>query len=255
LLEELLYFLIGTVASFLGSMAGLGGGSIAIPALYCFGLGIEYIIASSKFMVLITSAVSTYRYSKKLRIPLRLYSTIAAPMITTSYLGAYLVTVIPSNLLTIIVGCALLVAAARAAMEGEGSEQVEEYERRKDYFLGALSGSIAGIVAGVTGLGGGVVNVPMFLYLLKLPVHMVVSLSMACTLPAALSSTARHVIDGIIAWKTAIPLSFGAILGAWFGPNIALRLSKRKLRKIIGILLMIVVLRMIIQAALTLNAF
>jgi len=256
LLETLLYFLIGVVASLLGSMVGLGGGSIAVPALYCFGLGIEHAVASSKFMVLTTSAVSTYRYSRKLKIPIKLYSIIALPMILTSYLGAYLVIVVPSRLLTIVVGLVLLAAAIRAIVEGEVSRKViEEYEYRRNYLLGALSGFVAGIVAGITGLGGGVVNVPIFLYALSLPAHSAVSLSMACILPAAFSSTIRHMIDGIILWKAALPLSIGAILGAWFGPKIALKLNRRKLRKLIGIILTIIVLRMIIQAAATLNPF
>ena len=256
MLEPLLYILVGVIASLLGSMVGLGGGSIAVPALYCFGLGIEHAVASSKFMVLTTSAVSTYRYSRRLRIPVKLYSIIALPMVLTSYLGAYLVVVVPSNLLTIIVGLVLLAAAMRAIVEsGADRRVVEEYESRRNYLLGALSGFVAGIVAGITGLGGGVVNVPMFLYVLSLPAHSVVSLSMACILPAALSSTIRHVIDGIVLWKAALPLSVGAILGAWFGPKIALKLSRRELRKLIGIILAAVVLRMIIQAALTLNAF
>jgi len=145
LLEPLLYILVGVIASLLGSMVGLGGGSIAVPALYCFGVGIEHAVASSKFMVLVTSAVSTYRYSKKLRIPLKLYSIIALPMILTSYLGAYLVVVVPSNLLTIIVGLVLLVAAIRAIVEsGAGRRVIEEYESKRNYLLGASSGKEAG---------------------------------------------------------------------------------------------------------------
>lgn len=52
-----------------------------------------------------------------------------------------------------------------------------------------------------------------------------------------------------------IPLSLGAALGAWLGPEQLLRLSKRKLKEIIGILLVAEVLEMIVQSILTLNAF
>lgn len=85
-------------------------------------------------MVLITSAVSTYQYSEKLRISLKLYSAVAASMIATSYLETHLVTMMPSDLLAIVVGCVLLAAAARAIVKGERAEELENTVRGETIF-------------------------------------------------------------------------------------------------------------------------
>ncbi len=246
---EALYFLVGLMASFLGSMAGLGGGFLAVPTLYYLGLPISNAVATSKFMVFINSLTSTYRYSRRLKNPVKLYLAVVTPMTVTAYLGAYLAATTPKKILALIVGLVLLAGSTRMLLEkGEKRGEKKLVDERRVYVLGAFLGTISGIISGLTGLGGGVVNVPAFIYVLNLPVHNSASLSMACILPAAISSTIRHAIDRLIVWKAAIPISLGAVVGGWLGPKTALKLSKEKLRKIIGAILFAAVLRMILQA-------
>ena len=247
------YFLIGLIAALLGSMTGLGGGFVAVPALYYLGLPPPTAIAVSKVMVFANSGASTYRYSRAIKLPMKLYLSVITLMIPTAYLGAYLVVVIPQRLLIIVVGLVLLAGSLRIILS-EGEKKVEKIgsrmSSRKAYFFGAISGSSAGVIAGLTGLGGGIVNVPAFIYLLDLDVHTAVSLSMACILPSSFSSVVRHIIDGIILWRAAIPLSAGALFGGWIGPRISLRLSRRKLRKVVGAMIAVAVLRILLQAIL-----
>jgi len=253
LIDLAAYFLIGLIAALLGSMVGLGGGFVAVPALYYLGLPPPVAIAVSKVMVFANSGVSAYRYSQEIRLPSRIYLSVIALMIPMAYLGAYLVVVIPQRLLIIIVGAVLLMGSLRIILsesERESGKRSSRISSHRTYLLGAMSGGLAGLVAGLTGLGGGIVNVPAFIYLLNLDIHTSVSLSMACILPSSLSSVIRHVIDGIILWRAAIPLSVGALFGGWIGPKISLKLSRKKLRKVVGTVIAIAVLRILLQAVL-----
>ena len=249
---EVLYFFVGLVASLLGSMAGLGGGFLAVPTLYYLGFPISSAVATSKFMVLVNSIVSTYRYSKKIRNPVKLYVAVVVPMIAAAYLGAYLVAVAPRRVLAIVVGGVLLAGSLRMIVEQGEARKAEGKALAGDefYVLGALSGAASGLVAGLTGLGGGIVNVPVFIYVLGLTSHSAVSLSMACILPAAVASTIRHAVDQLVVWNAALPLGLGAVVGGWIGPRIALKLSREKLRKVIGVILFAAVLRIVVQAVL-----
>lgn len=253
MMDLAIYFLVGVVAAFLGSMSGLGGGFIAVPALYYLGLPLSSAIAVSKVMVFLNSVVSVYEYSREIRFFPRLYLSVVILMVPMAYLGAYLVIVIPQRLLLILVSIILLATSLRILFlrgERKDGRKGSKTSDHGTYLLGAISGGVAGLTAGLTGLGGGVVNVPAFIYLLNLDIHSSVSLSMACILPSSLSSVIRHAIDEIILWEATIPLSAGALLGGWIGPRVSLKLSGRSLRKIVAAIIAIAVLRILIQAVL-----
>ncbi len=259
-MTDIVYFLLGIVAALLGSMAGLGGGFLAIPVLYYMGVPPQYVVGTSKFMVFVNSIVSTYRYSKRIRIPVKLYIAVVVPMMATAYVGAYLVAILPSTILVLVIGTVLLVGSIRmltpspVQAEVKTNKREEGEETSKEYLLGIASGLLAGIIAGISGLGGGIVNVPVFIYILGLNPHQAVSLSMACILPSAFSSVIRHQLDHVIDWNIAIPLSIGATLGGWIGPRIALRIEKEKLRKIIGVIIAIATTRILVEAIIELTS-
>ncbi len=249
--------MIGLFASMLGSMSGLGGGFLAIPTLVYLGVPLQYVIGTSKFMVFINSTVSTYRYSRRIKFPLKLYISVVVPMILTAYLGAYLVVLLPTKILKIAVGIVLLIGSIRMIIQRQKqqSDSLNNTEGHilptSKYVLAVLSGTIAGLIAGLSGLGGGIINVPMFIYVLGLNPHLAVSLSMACILPSALSSIIRHIVDKVIIWNIAIPLSLGAVLGGWIGPRIALSMKRKTLRRTIGIIIALATIRIILEALLS----
>lgn len=253
LANEVLALLIGLTASFIGSMSGLAGGFLAVPLLYHLGVYVRYVVATSKFMAFVTSLVSTWRYSRRIKIPLGLYIPVVIPMTITSYIGAYMVASLPTRYLTLAVGAILLGISLRMAIgKGEeGGSPSDPVNGRNRAALQALSGAFAGFVAGISGLGGGVINVPIFIYVLKMSPHLAVSLSLACILPSSLFSVIRHYIDGLIYWQIAIPLSVGALIGGSLGPRIALRLKKDTLRRIIGGVISVPALQMIVNALLS----
>ena len=105
-------------------------------------------------------------------------------------------------------------------------------------------------MAGISGLGGGIVNVPMFLYVLNLTPHLTVSLSMALIFPSAISSVIRHALDGMLIIHVSVPLSLGAVIGGWIGPKVALGFKGEKLKLVIGVVLLAAVIRMITESIL-----
>ncbi|MCX8187024.1 MAG: sulfite exporter TauE/SafE family protein [Nitrososphaeria archaeon] len=253
MIDLVVYFLVGMVAAFLGSLSGTGGGFMAVPALYYLGLPPPSAIATSKFMVFINSIVSIYAYLRDARFSPKLYFSVAASMTPMAYLGAYLVAVIPQRLLVVIVSMILLVGSLRLLLMGDAGRNGRSRGfalGRRPHILGAASGGAAGLIAGLTGLGGGIVTVPAFIYLMNLEIHSSVSLSMACIAPSSFSSVIRHAVDGIILWDVAVPLGAGAVLGGWIGPKISLRLSERMLGKMVGALIAAAALRMLIQVIL-----
>ena len=252
--ELIVFPVVGVVASLVGSMSGLGGGFLAIPILYYIGVVPEYVVSSAKFMVFVNSAMSTYRYLREIKFSPHLYGSVVLPMIVTAYIGAYLVAILPRSILLLLIGIILLIGSLRmlVSKQREAGGKASGATGREKILVGFLSGSLSGFIAGISGLGGGVVNMPIFLYILGLDPHIAVSMSMAAILPSALSSVVRHVIDGIVRWEIAVPLGIGACIGGFIGPRLALRVEKERLRKLIGIVMLIATTRIIVDAVLTL---
>jgi len=88
----------------------------------------------------------------------------------------------------------------------------------------AVSGVVAGFVAGMLGVGGGIVTVPVLEYALRFAgvpeeyrLHIAVATSLAAIIPTSISSARTHHGKGAVDWELAkrwgVPIVLGAILG------------------------------------------
>ncbi len=104
-------------------------------------------------------------------------------------------------------------------------------------------GVIAGFLAGLLGIGGGVILVPLFLWLFplvgfppELVVHTAFGTSLAIILPTAISSTLGHRKRGNIHGEMVLYLSVGGIIGGLIGATIAALISGSILKTCFGLL-------------------
>jgi uncharacterized membrane protein YfcA len=116
----------------------------------------------------------------------------------------------------------------------------------------ALVGIAAGLVAGLFGLGGGVVMVPAMIYAfgaLAFPeavtVHLAVGTSLACIVVTATVSSLTHWQRKAIDKSLLLPLVPGVAIGAWFGGMVAAQLAGPTLKLGFGIFLVLVAISML----------
>jgi uncharacterized protein len=130
--------------------------------------------------------------------------------------------------------------------------------RTMDPFLTALfilciTGIIAGLLAGMLGVGGGFLMVPVMYFLLselgysEYAMDIAVGTSAAVILPTAMSGTWRQWKKKNIFWRPALILGTGGIIGAFIGSNISILLPVRTHTFIFGLFLICVAAWMILQ--------
>jgi len=108
-------------------------------------------------------------------------------------------------------------------------------------------GLAAGVLAGMFGIGGGLVIVPALLYLMKLGEVDSIGTSLAALIPpVGLLGAMEYYRNGHVNLKYALVIATGLFLGSYFGARIILSLPPVTIRRIYAVFLVIVAARMLL---------
>ena len=117
------------------------------------------------------------------------------------------------------------------------------------YYL--LLGSIAGLVAGLLGVGGGLIIVPVLSWLFaqqgynhSVIIHLAVGTSLATIIFTSISSVRAHHRHGAVQWPVFFNITPGIIVGALLGAFIARYMSTRVLGSFFGVFEILVAIQM-----------
>lgn len=111
-----------------------------------------------------------------------------------------------------------------------------------------IIGLAAGILSGLIGVGGGIIMVPLFVLFLGLSQHNAQGMSLAVMLPPVtfLAVYNYHKAGGgSIDWKVTLIVSVLFIIGGFLGSKIALQIDQRMLKKVFGVMMLIVAVKLI----------
>jgi len=235
----------GAVAGCLGAMLGIGGGVFLIPLLNV-GLGFPMRTASgiSLMTVIATSnAVAASADSRKL-LNLRLGMLLQIPAVAGGIIGALLVRRLPVGTLYVIFAAITAVIAVVMIgrldrrnvildtsvepgtlggrfFEGESGREVVYRVRRLGTGLGVSFAG--GIVSGLFGIGGGILQVPALNAWCGIPMRAAAATTAAMIGVTALGSAPIYYMRGHVIAPLAAAGVMGVLLGSraglWFSPR------------------------------------
>jgi len=109
-------------------------------------------------------------------------------------------------------------------------------------------GFIAGIAGGTLGLGGGIIIVPALIFILGFTQHEAQGTSLAVLLfPVGILAVINYAKNGYVNFKFAIILIIAFVLGSYLGSIISIHLPAKTLKKIFGVFLLLISIKMIID--------
>lgn len=262
----LLLLIIGLFVGTLGTILGVAGGFILVPVLlFIFPDRTPPAITSMSLTVAFFNAVSgSIAYIKLRRIDFNsgiLFSISAVP---GAVIGAFINSHLNRGLFQLVFGIILLLVAvylllrpirqfkARLHKNGwqrnitdvYGNTYIYSYNR----ILGVGIAFIIGIVAGLLGIGGGIIHVPVLTQLLGFPVYIATATSQFVVGTSTLAAGITHIFTSAfsgIAGETLI-LSVGAVIGAQIGARISHKIPAALIVRLLAIALMIVAVRLLI---------
>jgi uncharacterized membrane protein YfcA len=264
-LEIFLLPILGLSVGIIAAMLGIGGGVFVVPALQLLPLSLTFspqmAAGTSLGMIVFKSLSSTAGYSRQKRIDYKVGMLMATVTIPGALLGAALTETLSKELLIIIFALFLLYVASRMMFSYTSGFRLptepnagwirhlvdsdgKTFTYKANIKLGLPLGFLAGISSGLLGIGGGALMVPILHFALSFPMHIAVATSVFTMVFTSTSAVITHIYLGNVQFGYVILLSIGVVVGAQIGAKIAKRISSKNLRRIFGILLVIVSLRM-----------
>ena len=267
-------FLISVAAGFLGSLLGLGGGMIVIPALtLLFHVDIHYAFGASIVSIIATSCGAAAAYVKEKITNIRIAMFLEVAPTVGAITGATLLAVVRTSALFIIFGIVLLLSFApvvrrrqEAPIKGTLSKQnglsrrlklegkyYDEYlDREVPYEASKTPVAfgmmyIAGIISGLLGVGSGPFKVLSMDIAMRLPIKVSTTTSNFMIGVTAAASAGIYFARGYINPFVAAPVALGVLVGATLGARWLPRAKNILIRRIFAIVLAIVALQMILR--------
>ncbi|HMM29658.1 MAG TPA: sulfite exporter TauE/SafE family protein [Aggregatilineaceae bacterium] len=253
--------LVGVAAGVLSGMFGIGGGVVIVPALtILFGFELQNAVGTS-LVVLIwpLSIFAVAAYYRAGLLDVMASVMLALGLVLGSFFGAEIALNLPEATMQRIYGAFLIYVGWRfleprkllAARRDTPArlETPHPGDSAEAHWLPMLSiGTLAGVAAGLFGIGGGLVIVPALVELLRYSQKRAVGTSLAALMPpVSIGAVISYYNAGMVSLAASAVIAIGLIGGAFFGARIALGLPSSTVRRLYGAFLLAVSLRFLLQ--------
>jgi uncharacterized membrane protein YfcA len=234
------------VLSFIFSMLGLGGAMLYIPVFHWFGFDFKSVAIPTGLLlngITAFSAAVFYLRSKmvdvKGSIPLIISSFIGAP------LGSFLTSLVPTRTLILLFALCMVFAGGRMLLTSTSPDKETMMPFHRRAILMAVGGFFIGMVAGMLGVGGGFLFVPLMLAM-GYPTKQAAATSAFVVIFSSFSGFAGHIAEGHFNWPLMIATSIMVVVGSQIGAKVMKEKMKAKwIKQMFAVVLLAVAVKLL----------
>jgi hypothetical protein len=212
--------LSGIFAGILAGLLGIGGGTVMVPILLALGYPPIQAVATRSLAIIITSLSGSWQNWRMGYLDMRRVVFLGVPAIVTVQLGVWVANNLPAQLLLFafagLLTINLFLVGVRKSLARREDAQSERAARINPTLARILTGSIAGFMAGLLGVGGGVIMVPLQMVLLGEPIKRAIQTSLGVIVLTAIAATIGHAVQGNVVWVAGILLGVGGLFSAQY---------------------------------------
>jgi len=243
-------FGFGIGVGLFGAYLGLGGGLLVVPFLaLVLGLPAKVAVGTSLLTVITTSTGAAQEYLKsgradvRLGIVLELFTTLGA------LTGGIVAVFLAEKTVFLFFGLLLVVVAIQMLRSKEKPDfnHTATTGAYRNWGWGAGVSSLAGVLSGVLGVGGGVIKIPAMNLIMKVPLSVAFATSNLMIGVTATAGALVYFSRGDVDLKAAAPLVLGTALGALIGAKTVKKVPTRWLRYAFVAVLLVVAVEMLLK--------
>ncbi len=275
---------LGGLVGLLSGLFGVGGGFLMTPLLIMIGIPPTVAAASDSNQIVAASSSGTYAHARAGSVDFKMGLLLLVGGVAGGSVGVVLIKLLRalgSADFVITVTYVVMLGGIGAYMFAESlrsmsvARHVREEEPRPSIYarlvgrlpwkvrfdrsrvelsvlMPLLLGFLVGTLAAVMGVGGGFIMVPVMVYLLRMPMHVVVGTSLfqilfTCVNVTVLQATLNRTVDFVL----ALFLLLGSVVGAQIGAQLSKRLKADQLKVLMAVIVLVVTAKMLMGLLLT----
>ena len=278
---------LGLAVGLLSGLFGVGGGFLLTPLLIMFGIPSTVAAATDSNQIVAASTSGTYAHWKVGNVDFKMGIYLLVGGFIGGLIGVQAIKLLHAMgnadfvikmtyvLMLGVVGTYMFIESIqsmRKKKEVTAVEVTEEKESAVGRFLKSLPlqtrfeksgvthsalvpivlGTFVGILAAIMGVGGGFLMVPVMVYMLRMPMHVVVGTSLfqilfTCIEVTFLQAYTNHTVDFLL----AVLLLVGSTIGAQVGTVFGRKLKGEQLKVLLAAIVLIVTVKIVFDLTLT----
>ncbi len=270
---------LGGLVGFLSGLFGVGGGFLMTPLLIMIGIPPTVAAASDSNQIVAASSSGTYAHARAGSVDFPMGILLLLGGIVGGSAGVVLIRalralgnadfVITVTYVVMLggIGAYMFVESLRSMRMGKravaGETRPSLYARlvqglpwkvrfrrsnvRLSVLMPLVLGVVVGALAAVMGVGGGFLMVPVMVYLLRMPMHVVVGTSLFQILFTCINVTVlQATLNGTVDFVLALFLLLGSVVGAQLGALASKRLNADQLKILMAVIVLLVTGKMLL---------
>nr|WP_231036417.1 sulfite exporter TauE/SafE family protein [Pectinatus sottacetonis] len=232
-------FIIGIGVGAFGTLVGIGGGLIMIPLFVLVMTGpkneapgffntfhtVYQAIGTSLFGVFLNTLSGTIAYIRQKRVYFDAAVPFAIATLPGAFIGSYVDEYFTGRSFDFVFGVVLVIlslimywkSSTKRATANSFDPKSFKYPKRLGIFISVF----VGFLSSVLGIGGGIIHVPLMIYILSFPPHVATATSHFVLAVSSFTGCISHYMLGHILWKPALGIGLGAVVGAQIGAKIS----------------------------------
>lgn len=275
---------LGLAVGLLSGLFGVGGGFLMTPLLIMFGIPSTVAAATDSNQIVAASTSGTYAHWRVGNVDFKMGFHLLIGGFIGGLLGVQGIKILSAMgnadfvikmtyvLMLGIVGTYMFIESLNSMKKKKVEEKVQgkeagisallkslpfqtHYEKSgvtHSMLLPLIFGGFVGILAAIMGVGGGFLMVPVMVYILRMPMHVVVGTSLFqilfnCIEVTFLQSYTNHNVDFIL----AVLLLLGSTLGAQVGAVFGRKLKGEQLKIILAVIVLVVTVKIVFDLTLS----
>ncbi len=258
----------GAAISALGTLVGIGGGVFMVPILVLvLGVPLKAAVPAVTLCMFPSALLSSLFNARRGLIDYRAAAALEFPTLFGAVAGAALTAVLPVRPLEAIFAVFVGWMASRfiRPLRTAGPSLVERFNHCRpvwrrpmanggSYTIGVPAvlsfGFVSGLMAGLFGVGGGVIKTPVMLKIFRMPPRHATATALFMIVFTSATGSISHWRLGNLDWHLALPLCVGFTAGSLIGNTFGQRLKNEALPKLLGYTLALASLTMLARVAL-----
>jgi len=278
---------LGLAVGLLSGLFGVGGGFLLTPLLIMFGIPSTVAAATDSNQIVAASTSGTYAHWKVGNVDFKMGIYLLVGGFLGGLVGVQAIKLLHAMgnadfvikmtyvLMLGIVGVYMFIESIQSMRKNKDAAVIETQEEKEtavSRFLKSLPlqtrfeksgvthsalvpivlGSFVGVLAAIMGVGGGFLMVPVMVYMLRMPMHVVVGTSLfqilfTCIEVTFLQATTNHSVDFLL----AVLLLVGSTVGAQIGTVFGRKLKGEQLKVLLAAIVLVVTIKIVFDLTLT----